>query len=86
MMHNQPTTYQPWYSSKFADIENVANYWRTNYAKLREKTKQFSDCFYDTTLPNEVIEAVAANLTILKSPTVLRQGDGRLWGMGGLLR
>jgi len=26
-----------------------------------------------------VIEAIAANLTILKSPTVLRQTDGRLW-------
>ncbi|MDR0870814.1 MAG: glycoside hydrolase family 116 protein, partial [Planctomycetaceae bacterium] len=34
---------------------------------------------YDTTLPKEVIDSVAANLTILKSPTVLRQYDGRLW-------
>jgi hypothetical protein len=31
------------------------------------------------TLPPEVIDAVAANLTILKSPTVMRQADGRLW-------
>ena len=37
------------------------------------------NAFYDTTLPPEVVEAVAANLTILKSPTVLRQIDGRLW-------
>ena len=43
----------------------------------------FSDCFYDTTLPAEVVEAVAANLTILKSPTVLRQTDGRLWAWEG---
>ena len=35
------------------------------------------------TLPPEVIEAVAANLTILKSPTVLRQADGRLWAWEG---
>ena len=40
-------------------------------------------CFYDTSLPAEVIEAVAANLTILKSPTVLRQADGRLWAWEG---
>jgi uncharacterized protein (DUF608 family) len=80
---NQPATYQPWYSSKFADIESVTNYWRTNYTALREKTKRFSDCFYDTTLPDEVIEAVAANLTIIKSPTVLRQHDGRLWSWEG---
>jgi hypothetical protein len=30
-----------------------------------------------------MIEAVAANLTILKSPTVLRQKDGRLWCFEG---
>lgn len=29
------------------------------------------------------MEAVAANLSILKSPTVLRQYDGRLWGWEG---
>ena len=81
--NNQPTTYRPWYSSKFESIEDVASYWRTNYTKLRERTKQFSDCFYDTTLPDEVTEAVAANLTILKSPTVLRQHDGRLWAWEG---
>ena len=27
------------------------------------------------------MEAVAANLTILKSPTTLRQTDGRFWGL-----
>jgi len=30
-----------------------------------------------------VIEAIAANLTILKSPTVLRQRDGKLWNWEG---
>jgi hypothetical protein len=34
-------------------------------------------------LPPEVIEAVAANLTILKSPTMLRQYDGKLWSWEG---
>jgi hypothetical protein len=43
----------------------------------------FSNAFYNTSLPPEVIEAVAANLTILKSPSVLRQKDGRLWGWEG---
>ena len=36
-----------------------------------------------TTLPAEVVESVAANLAIIKSPTVLRQADGRLWGWEG---
>jgi uncharacterized protein (DUF608 family) len=78
-----PGNYQAWYAGKFADIGVVTSYWREHYDELRAKTKRFSDCFYDSTLPPEVIEAVAANLTILKSPTVLRQSDGRLWAWEG---
>ncbi|MDB5157666.1 MAG: hypothetical protein JWR50_2373 [Mucilaginibacter sp.] len=71
--------HKPWYSSKFKNVYEVAAYWDANYADLRKKTKLFTDTFYKSTLPAEVIEAVAANLTILKSPTVLRQYDGRFW-------
>jgi len=76
-------THIPWYAGKFKDINDVADYWRFKYDYLREKTALFRDTFYDTDLPYEVIEAVAANLTILKSPTVLRQIDGRLWCFEG---
>ena len=75
--------YVPWYAGRFKDIKEVARYWRRNYGELRRKTALFTETFYDSTLPAEVIEAVAANLTILKSPTVLRQTDGRLWCFEG---
>jgi uncharacterized protein (DUF608 family) len=75
--------YRPWYSGRFADIDAVGMYWRDKYQALRKATQQFRDAFYDTTLPSEVIEAVAANLAILKSPTLLRQTDGRLWAYEG---
>ena len=80
---NPSADYSPWYSSKFDNIIEVIDYWRKNYADLHKKTKLFSDTFYKSTLPPEVIEAVAANLTIIKSPTVLRQYDGRLWNWEG---
>jgi len=73
----------PWYANRFKNIEEIAQYWKNNYDDLRTKTALFRDTFYDTTLPGEVIEAVAANLTILKSPTVRRQCDGRLWCFEG---
>jgi uncharacterized protein (DUF608 family) len=75
--------YRPWYAGRFANIEEVTRYWQDNYAILERDTEQFSQCLYDSTLPPEVIEAVAANLTILKSPTVLRQADGKLWAWEG---
>jgi uncharacterized protein (DUF608 family) len=72
-------TYQPWYAGRFASIDDVIGYWKTHYQSLRHATATFSRAFYDSTLLPEVIESVAANLSILKSPTVLRQTDGRLW-------
>jgi len=75
--------YQPWYAGRFDSIGAVVAEWRRSYDRLRAESKKFSECFYDTTLPAEVVEAVAANLTILKSPTVLRQTDGRFWAFEG---
>ncbi len=75
--------HKPWYSSRFSNINEVADFWRSNYAELYKKTRLFTTAFYNNTLPVEVVDAVAANLTILKSPTVLRQYDGRFWTWEG---
>jgi uncharacterized protein (DUF608 family) len=77
------STYSPWYAGRFMSIDEVMTYWGGRYDQLRVWSRQFSECFYDTTLPAEIVEAVAANLTILKSPTCLRQEDGRFWGWEG---
>ena len=75
--------YRPWYCNPFKNIQEVCNYWLTNYEDLKAKTEIFTRSFYHSTLPSEVIEAIAANLTILKSTTVFRQYDGRLWNWEG---
>ena len=75
--------YEPWYSTKYSGIDDIANYWRSNYKSLRDRSEKFSNSFYGQTLPAEVIEAIAANLTILKSTTVLRQRDGKFWAYEG---
>ena len=75
--------YQPWYVSQFKNVEEIVSHWQKTYDELKTLSQQFSDCFYDTDLPAEIVDAVAANLTILKSPTVLRQTDGRLWAWEG---
>ena len=75
--------FKPWYSSRFDSINAVVDYWRTNFNDLRHKSRLFTDAFYSSTLPPEVMEAVACNLAILKSPTQLRQYDGRFWSWEG---
>lgn len=74
-----PKYYKPWYSSRFGSIQELTSYWSNSYEELRNKTMLFTRAFYQSSLPAEVIEAVAANLSILKSPTVMRQQDGRFW-------
>jgi len=78
-----PEGYRPWYAGKFDGIQSVARFWQKQYDRLCAESAAFSDCFYDTTLPAEVVESAAANLAILKSPTCLRQTDGRLWAWEG---
>ena len=78
-----PGHYKPWYAGRFANITAITDYWRDRYTLLRANAQRFSDCLFASTLPAEVMEAVAANLSILKSPTVLRQADGRLWAWEG---
>ncbi len=75
--------YQPWYAHRFENLHDVIKYWSANMEELRRKSGAFRDAFFSSTLPPEVLEAVAANLCILKSPTILRQADGRLWAWEG---
>ena len=71
--------YSPWYTSKFDSIESLATFQSEQVDRLYNESILFRDTFYASTLPDVIMEAVGANLSILKSPTVMRQKDGRLW-------
>lgn len=79
-----PTEFhRPWYAGAFGDSRRLFAYWFEHYDRLRLESERFSSAFFGTTAPEELVQAAAANLSILKSPTVLRQTDGRLWGWEG---
>lgn len=77
--------YRPWYASRFESVDAVDACFRKNYAFLRGESEVFRDCLFDSTMPPEVVDAVSANLSIFKSPTMLRQADGRMWLWEGCL-
>ncbi len=79
----EPKTYKPWYAVRYASLDEVVTDFIKQYDMLYKRSRCFSELFRRTTLPNEILEAVEANLTILKSPTILRQHDGRLWAWEG---
>ncbi len=75
--------YKPWYSAQFATFYKLLDYSTANYASLKERSAKFANSLSSSTLPKEIIDAVSANLAILKSPTILRQDDGKVWGWEG---
>ena len=48
--------YKPWYSSRFTGVNEVIDYFLSHYKILRNQTERFTDSFYRSTLPPEVIE------------------------------
>jgi uncharacterized protein (DUF608 family) len=75
--------WRPYYASIWNDAREIALYVEEHYASLRARTLAFKEALFSSTLPNYVLDAVSANLAILKSPTVLRLENGDLWGWEG---
>ncbi len=79
----QPGSWQTFYSTVWKDAREVARWARDHYDSLMRRTRLFCRALHDSTLPSEVLDAVGSNLAILKSPTVLRQPSGNVWGWEG---
>ncbi len=79
----RPRTWRNYYAFLFPSVVEVAVYCFENWERLYGKTREFRDCLFASTLPVHVIDAVSANLSILKSPTVMRLEDGSLYGFEG---
>lgn len=75
--------WQTYYAGVWENAQSVAEYVRKNYQSLRTRTMAFKDALHASTLPGEVVDAIASNLAILKSPTILRQKNGNIWGWEG---
>ena len=76
-------SWRPFYAAIWNDALDVALYVDENYASLRARTSAFKEALFASTLPPYVLDAISANLAILKSPTVLRLENGDLWGWEG---
>ena len=76
-------TWKNYYATQFKDSTQSAAYCLNNWDRLREDTVSFKDALFKSDLPPAVIDAVSSNISILKSPTVLRLEDGSFYGWEG---
>ncbi|MEI7848902.1 MAG: GH116 family glycosyl hydrolase [Chloroflexota bacterium] len=80
---SKPARWHPYYASHWKNAQDVLDYMQANYSSLRARTTAFHNALFASSLPGYVLDAVSANLAIIKSSTVLRQANGNLWGWEG---
>lgn len=72
-----------YYSRLFGDAWQAGVYLWDNLARLEKDSRNFTRALFTSTLPDYVIEALAANITVIRSPTCFRIHDGTFLGWEG---
>ena len=73
-----------YYAARFPDSAASAGYCLREWEWLRRDTLAFRDALYASSVPPAILDAAAATLSVLKSPTVLRLEDGTFYGFEGV--
>jgi len=72
-----------YYASLFQDAFDVADKLNKHEARLYEDSKRFHDVLFNSSYPPYVIDAIASNMSTLKTNTCLRLTDGSFYGWEG---
>ncbi|MDC7287943.1 non-lysosomal glucosylceramidase [Blautia schinkii] len=73
------------YGEMFSSAFACADYSLPRFQKLKNQTELFQNALLSSTLPAEELDAITANLSTLKSPTVMRLTDGEFYGFEGVI-
>jgi non-lysosomal glucosylceramidase len=73
-----------YYATIWDDSTASASYALQDWDRLYAETILFKDALFSSDLPDIVIEGISANLSVLKTPTVMRLEDGTFYGWEGV--
>lgn len=79
----EETVWDHEYVRRFVSAAAVKSYAYEHRDDLYQRSKKFSRALVEMSLPEEAIEAAAANLCVLKSATCLRLENGEFWAFEG---
>ncbi len=71
------------YATMFGSVREVAECALTRWDELKNRTEAFADALYGSDLPESALDAVGANIAVLKSPTCVRLTNGEFYGWEG---
>jgi uncharacterized protein (DUF608 family) len=72
------------YASKFESSQEVINYVTKNYQELSSNTNAWVNTWYDSTLPEWLLDRTFLNISTLATGTCHRFEDGRFWAWEGV--
>jgi uncharacterized protein (DUF608 family) len=78
-----PPTWRNYYATVWADSTASAAYALGEWDRLAAETTRYHDALFGSDLPPVALDAISANISILKSPTTLRLEDGTFYGWEG---
>ena len=71
------------YYAKFGNALDSAGYLINNLTRLEKESRMFVDALSGSTLPEYVLDAVSANITVIRSSTCFRVEDGMFFAWEG---
>ncbi len=71
------------YAVLFKNAWEVGKYVADNLQRLEAESRKFQKAFFESTLPDYVLEAVSSNITVLRSTTCFWLEDGTFLGWEG---
>lgn len=77
-------SWKNYYATLFEDSMSSARYALAHFSTLYDRTRRFKELLHGSTFSDSIIDAVSANLSVLKSATVLRLEDGSFYGWEGV--
>lgn len=82
--HGKYPTIRNHYATRYQDAQAVLAHLVGDLASLEHRSRMFTDALYGSTIPAEVIEAVASNITVMRSHTCFWTEDGGFFGWEGV--
>ncbi len=73
------------YALQFKNAWEAGSYVLKNFDRLEGETRKFHKALFSSTLPPYVLDAVSANITVLRSPTCFWLENGHFLGWEGCL-
>ncbi|MCX6345052.1 MAG: GH116 family glycosyl-hydrolase, partial [Armatimonadetes bacterium] len=82
---NIKETWKNYYATIWKDSKESAKYAFKSWERLFSETLLFKNALFESDIPIAALDAVSANISILKTPTVLRLEDGAFYAWEGCL-